>query len=241
MPIRAVVFDAYGTLYDVQSVATAAERACPGRGAILAQLWRLKQLEYTWLRTTMDDYADFEVVTRESLAFALRAIGASPAAAQVAELADAFLDLSPYPETRAALTSLQGRTCAILSNGSPAMLDALVRNSGIAAAFEAVISVDAARTYKPNPRCYALVGARLRVAPANTLFVTSNGFDVVGAKRAGFAVAWIRRGTGPAPCGPDAGAGALFAALRGNPEALGAAPDYVLGALTDLPALLESG
>jgi len=237
MPIRACVFDAYGTLSDVQSVFTAVERACPGRGALITQLWRLKQLEYTWLRSTMEDYADFGVVTCDSLIFALRAAGVEPAPALVAGLATAYLHLDPYPEARAALTALAPLPCAILSNGSPAMLDALARNSGLAPLLSAVISVDPARVYKPNPRCYALVEAALGMPPPEVLFVSSNGFDVAGAKRFGFRVAWIRRGGGPGLCPPEADATRLFAALRGNPEELGEPADHVLSALTELPTL----
>jgi len=238
MPIRACVFDAYGTLYDVQSVFTAVERACPGRGALITQLWRLKQLEYTWLRSTMDAYADFSVVTRDSLVFALGAAGIAPAPSLVDELADAYLHLEPYPEARAALTALEPLPCAILSNGSPAMLGALTRNSGLAPLLRAVISVDPACVYKPSPRCYALVEPAIGVPAAEVLFVSSNGFDVAGAKRFGFQVAWIRRGGGPGACPPYADAGRLFAALRGHAEELGEQADHVLAALTELPALV---
>lgn len=238
MPIRACVFDAYGTLYDVQSVFGAVERACPGRGVLVTQLWRLKQLEYTWLRSTMDAYQDFAVVTHDSLVFALRAAGVDPAPTLVAGLADAYLHLDPYPEALAALAALAPLRCAILSNGSPAMLDALVANSGLAPLLRAVISVDPTRAFKPNPRCYALVEPALGVAPADVLFVSSNGFDVAGAKRFGFRVAWIRRGGGPGICPPDADASRLFTALRANPEELGFDADRVLSALTELPSLL---
>lgn len=238
MTIRALVFDAYGTLYDVQSVFTAVERACPGRGTLITQLWRLKQLEYTWLRSVLQDHADFAVITRESLRFALKAAGASLDAAAEAALAEAYLHLEPYPESRAALLALAGRPRAILSNGSPAMLGALVRNSGLAPLLEEVISIEDAGIYKPNPRCYELVERRLGVPPAEVLFVSSNGFDVAGARRFGFQVAWIRRGGGPGVCPPDAGASDLFKALRANPEELGYAPHHILGALTELPGLL---
>ena len=145
MPIRAFVFDAYGTLYDVQSVLARVEAACPGRGALITQLWRLKQLEYTWLRTCMDAFADFETVTRESLIYALHAAGAEPAGALVGTLATAYLHLDPVPEAVVALKALEGRPRAIFSNGSAGMLDALARNSGLRSHLEHVISVDPAR------------------------------------------------------------------------------------------------
>jgi 2-haloacid dehalogenase len=241
MPIRAFVFDAYGTLFDVQSVRGRVEHACPGHGALITQIWRLKQLEYTWLRTCMEDFADFAVVTRDSLAYALTAAGVAPTEALLAELADAYLHLTPVPEAEAALRLLAGRPRAIFSNGSVAMLDALVRNSGLDRLLEHVMSVDAARAFKPSPRAYALVEQGLGVPPAETVFVSSNGFDVAGAKRFGFRVAWVRRGGGPrlapVPAPADAGPDAMFQALRAHGEMLGATPDYVLGALTELADL----
>lgn len=238
MPVRAVVFDAYGTLYDVQSVFDMVERHCPGRGALVTQLWRLKQLEYTWLRSVLELHADFGRITHDSLAFALRAAGVELTPAAFAEVESAYLHLSPYPESRAALEALSGTQRAILSNGSPAMLDAMVRHSGLDDVLEAVISIEDAGIYKPNPRCYALVEAKLGVPPAEVLFVSSNGFDVAGAKQFGFRVAWIRRGGGPGICPPDAGPSDMFKALRANPEELGQKPDHVLAALTELIALL---
>lgn len=112
MPIRAFVFDAYGTLYDVQSVLDRVEAAYPGRGALITQIWRLKQLEYTWLRTCMDAFADFAVVTRDSLAYALRVSGIEPTDLLMAQLEDAYLHLTPAPEAREGLTALKGRTRA---------------------------------------------------------------------------------------------------------------------------------
>jgi 2-haloacid dehalogenase len=230
MTIRTLVFDAYGTLYDTQSVLARAEELCPGKGELVTQLWRLKQLEYTWLRALMQEYADFWEVTRAALDFALKAAGVEPSEAVRAPLMDNYLHLDPYPEAREALTALTGRRLAILSNGSPSMLDALVRNSGLDGWIEAVISVDAARIYKPHPSCYALVGQVLGVAKEEVLFVSSNGFDVGGAKAFGFNVAWIRRGGG--------GAATLYGMLRGRAEELGHTPDHVVAALTDLPKVL---
>jgi 2-haloacid dehalogenase len=228
--IRALVFDAYGTLYDTQSVLAKAEQLCPGKGELIAQLWRLKQLEYTWLRALLQEYADFWEVTRAALDFALKAAGVEPSDAIRAPLMDNYQHLDPYPEAREALAALAGHRLAILSNGSPKMLERLVRNSGLDRWFEAVISVDAARTYKPHPSSYALVEQRLGVAREEVLFVSSNGFDVAGAKAFGFNVAWIRRG--------GAGAAMLYGMLRGRTEELGHPPDHVVSSLTDLPKLL---
>jgi 2-haloacid dehalogenase len=237
MAIEAFVFDAYGTLYDVQSVLERVERACPGRGNFITQVWRLKQLEYTWLRTCMEHFADFTVVTRDSLAFALNAAGVEPAEALITELEDAYLHLTPAPEAMEALRALAGRPRAIFSNGSVAMLDALVRNSGLDTMLEHVISVDPAQAYKPSPKAYALVERTIGVPPGEVMFVSSNGFDVAGAKRYGFQVAWIRRGGGPPPIPADIGPSEMFSAQRLHAERLHVAPDHVLGSLTDLAHL----
>lgn len=231
MTIQALVFDAYGTLYDTQSVLAKAEEFCPGKGELIAQLWRLKQLEYTWLRALMQDYADFWEVTRAALDFALKAAAVEPSDAITAPLMDNYLHLDLYPEASAALAALAGSRLAILSNGNPGMIEALVRNSGFDGCFDAVISVDAARTYKPHPSCYALVGQRLGITREEVLFVSSNGFDVAGAKAFGFNVARIRRG--------GAGATTLYGMVRGRAEELGHTPDHVVSSLTDLPQLLS--
>jgi 2-haloacid dehalogenase len=229
--IRALVFDAYGTLYDVQSVLAKAEALCPGRGQLITELWRLKQLEYTWLRSLMRQYEDFWEVTRASLDFALRAAGIEPDEAVRDPLMQNYLELDPHPEARAALAALEGRKLAILSNGSPRMLAALVRNSGLDRWIEAAISIDSVRTYKPHRSCYALVEPALGVAKEDVLFVSSNSFDAVGAKAFGFNVAWIRRSGSRDPA-------TMFGMLRGRAEELGYAPDHVVSALTDLPKLI---
>jgi 2-haloacid dehalogenase len=234
MTIRAFVFDAYGTLYDVQSVTPAVEARRPGMGELITQLWRLKQLEYTWLRTCMDQFADFAQVTRDSLVFAMRAAGAEADEETVSDLAGAYLRLAPAPEAAEALVALKGRPRAILSNGSVSMLDALVRNSGLGAHLEHVLSVDPARAFKPSPKAYALAEPATGAPPAETMFVSSNGFDVAGAKAFGFRVAWIRRGGGPGPAPAQAGPGDMFKAQRLHEEELGHRADHVLSALTEL-------
>ncbi len=237
MAVRAFVFDAYGTLYDVQSVMERVERAYPGKGALITQIWRLKQLEYTWLRTCMDAFVPFDVVTRDSLAYALEAAGADADEAALPAIADAYLDLAPAPEAMEALHALAARPRAIFSNGSVGMLDALVRRSGLHPLLEHVISVDPAQAYKPSPKAYALVERALGVPPAEVLFVSSNGFDVAGAKRFGFQVAWVRRGGGPGPAPAAAGPSDMFKAQRLHAERLGAEPDYVVRDLTEIAAL----
>ena len=246
MTIKAIVFDAYGTLYDVQTVARITETEFPGHGDMITQLWRLKQLEYSWLRSVMGRYQDFLQVTRESLAYTLGALGLDADPARTDRLVEAYNTLSPYAEAEQALDQLAGYRRAILSNGSPGMLDALVRNSGFGQYLDAVISVDAKRAYKPDPRAYELVQERLDVSPAEVLFVTSNGFDVAGAKNFGFKVARIERVTphalrqeltGGQPIGPAA----MFRALRSQTEALGLVPDLVVDSLLALAALDITG
>jgi len=232
MTIRALVFDAYGTLYDVQSVLAKAEALCPGKGEVITQVWRLKQLEYTWLRSLMQDYVDFWEVTGSALDYALRAAGAEPNDAIREPLMENYLHLDPHPEAREALAALAGHKLAILSNGSPRMLQELVRNSGVDRWIEAAISIDSVRAYKPHPSCYALVEPVLGVHKEEVLFVSSNSFDAVGAKAFGFEVAWIRRSGGGGPA-------TIFGMLRGRAEELGHAPDHTVSALTDLPDLLQ--
>src|SRR3984957_16628117 len=128
MTIKAVVFDAYGTLYDVQSVAAVTEEAFPGYGEIITQIWRIKQLEYSWLRSLMRRYADFAAVTRDSLAYTLRCLGLQYNEATFNAIIDKYRHLDLYPDAKTALDALKGRKLAILSNGSPDMLDALVKN-----------------------------------------------------------------------------------------------------------------
>lgn len=245
MTIKAVVFDAYGTLFDVQSVAAATEAAHPGHGTVITQIWRLKQLEYTWLRSLMGRYADFGTVTRDSLAYALETLGLSATPDDVARLAQAYDALSLYPEAREALADLAGLRLAIFSNGSPAMLERLVAQAGIGPLLETVISVDEIGVYKPDPRGYAHVETRLGLARDEILFVSSNGFDIAGAKAHGFRVARIarlpeeglRRDLAAATM---IGPALMFKALRMRPERLGFEADATIARLTDLPMQIRT-
>ena len=242
MPFKAVVFDAYGTLYDIQSVAAVTEQAFPGHGDIITQIWRIKQLEYTWLRSLMQRYEDFAVVTRDSLIYTLRILGLPADAATLDRIIAKYLDLDPYPDARAALAAMKPHRLATLSNGSPAMLGALVKASGFDTLLDAVISVDARQIFNPSPEAYALIEQTLGLAPSDVLFVSSNPWDVCGAKAFGLSVAWIERVT------PQAMAAAciktelvapltLFKALRTQMDELGFAPDYRIAALSDLPEI----
>ena len=243
--IKAVVFDAYGTLYDIQSVAAVTEQAFPGYGDIITQIWRIKQLEYTWLRSLMRCYQDFSVVTRDSLAYTLRVLGLVHDNDVFERIMDKYLHLDLYPDATAALAAMRDRKLAILSNGSPAMLDALVANSGLDRVLDATISVDSGKIFKPAPEAYTLIESVLGVAPAEVLFISSNPWDACGAKAFGLNVAWIERVT------PEAMALAcvnsdvvapltMFKAIRTQMDELGLAPDYRIRALSELPGVVAA-
>jgi 2-haloacid dehalogenase len=243
--IKAVVFDAYGTLYDIQSVAAVTEEAFPGYGEIVTQIWRIKQLEYTWLRSLMRRYQDFSVVTRDSLAYTLRVLGLKHDGGVFERIMDKYLHLELYPDATAALAAMRGRKLAILSNGSSGMLNALVRNSGLDRVLDATISIDSQEIFKPAPDAYSLIESVLGVPPAEVLFVSSNPWDACGAKAFGLNVAWIER------VAPEAMALAcvksdsvapliLFKAIRTQMDELGLEPDYRIHALAELPGLVVS-
>jgi 2-haloacid dehalogenase len=243
--IKAVVFDAYGTLYDIQSVAYVTEQAFPGYGEIITQIWRIKQLEYTWLRSLMQRYEDFSVITRESLAYTLRSLGLKHDAQVFERIMEKYLHLDLYPDAAAALAAMQDRKLAILSNGSPGMLSTLVRNSGLDRVLDATISVDPQKIFKPSPDAYTLIESTLGVAPADVLFVSSNPWDACGAKAFGLRVAWIERVT------PEAMALAcikndvvppltMFKAIRTQMDELGLEPDHRIRALAELPGLVAT-
>ncbi|HEV3011346.1 MAG TPA: haloacid dehalogenase type II [Burkholderiales bacterium] len=189
---EALVFDAYGTLYDVHSVAARCESCWPGKGMQLSQLWRAKQLEYTWQRSLMQRYAPFSSVTREALAYSCEALGLELSVAQMEGLMSEYLSLATYPDVAPTLAKL-GKKQAILSNGSPDMLLPLVKNSGLR--FDAVISVDELKIFKPAPQVYELAVTKLHTK--NIGFVSSNCWDALGAKSYGFRVYWINRGNAP--------------------------------------------
>lgn len=242
MTIKAVVFDAYGTLYDIQSVAAVTEDAFPGYGDIITQIWRVKQLEYSWLRSLMRRYEDFSVITKESLAYTIRTLGLKHDAATFERIMDKYLHLDLYPDALTALAALRAKKLAILSNGSSGMLNALVKNTGLDRVLDATISVDQQRVFKPAPEAYTLIETRLGATPAEVLFVSSNPWDACGAKAFGLNVAWIERVT------PEAMALAciksdvvppltMFKALRTQMDELGVTPDHRIRALSELPDL----
>ena len=214
-PIRGYVFDAYGTLFDVHSVVEAG-REITDDPLTLSATWRQKQLEYTWLRSLMGRYEDFWVVTESALRYAVRRLGLTATEAQRGRLMSAYLTLACFPEVKPALARLRDRPCAILSNGAPAMLEAAVRSSGLGESLQHVLSVDAVKVFKPSPLVYALGPKAMGIGASDLLFVSSNAWDVAGAKAFGYQVAWCNRSDAPA-------------------EELGAPADYVVTTLDELP------
>jgi 2-haloacid dehalogenase len=200
---RAFVFDAYGTLFDVHA-AIGRHRAAAGPDADrFSEIWRSKQLEYTWTLTLAGRYVDFWTLTERALDFAFARFPSVDRALRP-ELLDAYWTLEAFADARAALRDLKtrGLLTAILSNGSPKMLTAAVDAAGIGADLDAVLSVDAIRRYKPLPEAYTLVTERFGIAPADVVFVSSNRWDVMGAASFGFRTAWINRANAPEEYGP---------------------------------------
>lgn len=220
----ACVFDAYGTLFDVGSIASAAERLVPSHGADLGKLWRTKQLEYTWLASLMTapGYArpDFRDVTAMALDYAVAALVLPIDADARAELAAGYLRLATYPDAHASLASLAPLPRWILSNGTRDMLDPLVAGSGLGPVIDGVISVDEADVYKPSPRVYALAADRLGVDPRSIAFVSANAWDAVGAQACGFTAFWINRAEAPL-------------------ERHAAPPAFVVGSLSEVAAIVN--
>ncbi len=219
--VKACVFDAYGTLFDVHSaVRRHADRLGPA-GAAVSQLWRSKQLEYTWLRTLMGRYVDFATVTADALDVALATHAVREPALRT-DLLRAYLELDPYPEVIEVLRSLRrhGVACSILSNGTEAMLAAAVAAAGVEGLIDRVISVDPLGIYKPDPRVYRHAVEVLGQPAHDVVFVSANNWDAIGAAHAGLQVAWIHR-------------------TSQEPDRLGCEPDHQLPDLRGLVGLLH--
>ena len=200
---RAFVFDAYGTLFDVHA-AIGRHRAAAGPDADrFSEIWRSKQLEYTWTLTLAGHYIDFWTLTERALDFAFARFPSVDRALRP-KLLDAYWTLEAFADARAALGGLKARglSTAILSNGSPKMLTAAVDAAGIGGELDAVLSVDTIRRYKPLPEVYALVTQRFGITPPEVVFVSSNRWDVMGAASFGFRTAWINRADAPEEYGP---------------------------------------
>ncbi len=227
MPISTCVFDAYGTLFDVSAAARSAA-AEPGGAALagswqaLSAQWRAKQLQYSWIRAITGDHADFWAVTQDALDWSMEALGLHDPVLRD-RLLKLYWELGAYPEVPAMLEALKaaGRRTAILSNGSPEMLDGAVQSAGIFGLLDAVLSVESVGVFKPDARVYGLVGGHFGTEPGDVLFISSNGWDVAGAARFGFRTAWINRAGEPV-------------------DLLPGRPDWVLSDLTEIPKLAET-
>lgn len=217
--VKGIAFDMYGTVVDVGGVAEACRDLAPDPLAF-AGLWRGKQLEYTFLRSLMGRYRDFWKVSRHALDFAIERFGLQLDGAERARLLRAWLHPRAYPDVARALARLQPRyPLAILSNGSPRMLRTGLGRAGLLPYFRWVISADEVQAYKPSPRVYRLAVRRMRLTKEEILLVSSNAFDVAGARSFGLSVCWINR------------AGAPF-------DRLGPRPDLVVGGFDELVAAL---
>jgi 2-haloacid dehalogenase len=191
---RAYVFDAYGTLFDVHAAIARHRTAAGPEADRFSETWRTKQLEYSWTLTLAGHYVDFWTLTERALDYAFARFPSVDRALRTT-LLDAYLKLDAFPDVRAALTLLKSRDMrvAILSNGSPRMLDAVIEASGMRELFDAVFSVDAVHMYKPRPEVYALVTDGFGIRPDEIVFASSNRWDVMGAATFGFRPLWVNR------------------------------------------------
>jgi 2-haloacid dehalogenase len=216
-PIDAIVFDAYGTLFDVNSAAARWRDALGSQADAFSATWRRKQLEYSWLRSLMGAHADFWQLTAEALDYACERHAIADASLRQ-RLLETYRELSAYPEVPSVLRAIRGGgfKTAILSNGAPSMLQAAVEAADLAAEFEGILSVESVGVFKPHPSVYQLAVERLGVAAARICFVSSNGWDIAGAANFGFRAVWINRADEPR-------------------ERLPAGPEIELGDLSELP------
>ena len=218
--IKALAFDAYGTVFDVQSVVTLAEEMFPGKGKELSQLWRSKQIEYMFLRTIMGRYIPHDQNTEAGLKYSMKYLKLPGGESERKALMAAYEKLSPFDDARQTLPKLSGIKKAILSVGTQSLLSNLVGNAGIASQFDALLSVDEVKVYKPHPRTYQLAIDKFGLERHEIGFVTSNYFDVAGAKAFGFQVIWINRNS----------------AL---PDELDLPPDVELNSIEQIPGILS--
>jgi len=198
-PVVACLFDAYGTLFDVTAAARYAADEIGPDWERLAEVWRVRQIEYTWLRGLMNRYQDFQTVTAEALDYAFACLGMIPRPGLPDRLMDLYMTLAPYPEVAETLSTLRskGIATAILSNGTPLMLSSAVASAGLDDLLDDVLSVDTVRCFKPEPDVYALGCRRFAAEPARLAFVSSNGWDAAGAATFGFYTLWVNRRNEP--------------------------------------------
>lgn len=194
----AYIFDAYGTLFDVHAAVRRHAAEIGPDGQLLSEIWRAKQLEYSWVRTLMGSYSDFWQLTEQALDFAFSKVPSADRKFR-AQLLDAYWRLDCYPEVPAVLRALKadGARLAILSNGSPAMLDAAVKSAALDQVLDEVFSVDTVRRFKTDPAVYDMVTTGWRLYPGAVSFQSSNRWDVAGATKFGFRTVWINRANQP--------------------------------------------
>ena len=219
--IKGIVFDLYGTLYDVHSVARHCSEYFPGRGLEISMLWRQKQLEYTWLRSLMGQYLSFEEATDDALRYTCGHLKLTLTDNVRASLCNEYLKIQPYPEVPAALAELQAMNLplAILSNGSVRSIHSVVSHSGLGGCFAHLISVEHVKVFKPHPDVYSLAENTMGLHRSEILFVSSNGWDASGARHFGYPVCWVNR-------------------TSNTFEELGQQPDHIVSRLDELPLRL---
>lgn len=193
MTIQALVFDVYGTLFDVHSVKEQAEALYPDHGEAISKRWREKQLEYSFLRQLNGQYVPFSQVTQDALRYTLLELKLHVTEEQITTLMETYLTLDVYPEVSSVLETMADKRLVVLSNGSHDMLDPLIEQSGLADRFEHLVSVDDIKQYKPAPASYMHALNTLGLKREEILFMSSNGWDITGAKSFGFKTAWINR------------------------------------------------
>ena len=199
MTQEALAFDMYGTLVDPLRIWTQLEQYLPGGNAVrAAEIWRQKQLEYSFRLTVMEQYEDFEQVTRKALDYALAAVNGHLTNDQKQQLMAQYNDLVLFPDVQSGLEQLQakGHTMVVFSNGSPAMLSAIMQAAHLEPYFQGFVSVDEIKTYKPSPKVYQLVANRLQRPIGEVRLISSNPFDVIGASNAGMQATWVNRSHG---------------------------------------------
>src|SRR5262245_31490904 len=222
--IKALAFDAYGTLFDVFSVTALCEQLYPGKGSQLAQIWRVKQLQYSLMRSLMGRHRDFWGLTEDGLVWASKNLQLELTPEKKKQLMEAYLSLAAFPDVKPGLEALkkQGVKLAILSNGEPKMLEAAAKSAGIRDLLDEIISVEEVKIFKVSPRVYNLGPERLKVTNPELGFISANSWDINGAASAGLNTFWIQRSTAEVP------------------EELGFQANAVVKSITDLAPLLRS-
>ncbi|EIT83837.1 haloacid dehalogenase [Fictibacillus macauensis ZFHKF-1] len=195
--MKAFVFDVYGTLFDVYALKEACDKYFPGKGTQMSQIWRQKQIEYAQLRQLMGRYEPFLRITEEAFHYAVAACGETWCEEAQQHVMKAYVEVAPFEEVQEVLTALSAHSLAVFSNGSHDMLDALLHHAELTPFLDHVISVDEIQTYKPTMASYAHAHQTVQVPKEDIIFVSSNGWDVSGAKNYGFTTAWINRGKQP--------------------------------------------